>query len=265
MSSDEVDRSAVDRVVAILAQCRSLLFITGAGVSADSGLPTYRGIGGLYNADHPDEGIAIESILAGQMLRVRPELTWKYLGQIEEAARQATFNRAHAVIAEMERHFTRVWTLTQNIDGFHRRAGCRNLLEIHGSLFRLRCTACGFHNEVENYEGLEIPPRCPACPALLRPEVVLFGEQLPTPIIEQLYDELDTGFDAVFSIGTTSVFPYIAGPVELARRRGWATVEINPGKTTVSHLVDVKLSSGAAATLDAIWRRYRSAVRSDGT
>ena len=85
----------IGRIVEILARSRSLLFITGAGISADSGLPTYRGIGGLYNADHPEEGIPIEEILSGGMIRLRPELTWKYLGQIEQAARGARFNRAH--------------------------------------------------------------------------------------------------------------------------------------------------------------------------
>ena len=124
MSNLESDR-AIDAVVERLATCKSLLFITGAGVSADSGLPTYRGIGGLYDASHPEEGIAIEEILSGEMMRHRPELTWKYLGQIERSARGATFNRAHEVIAAMEARLPRVWTLTQNIDGLHRAAGSR--------------------------------------------------------------------------------------------------------------------------------------------
>ncbi|MGA2035068.1 MAG: NAD-dependent deacylase, partial [Thermoguttaceae bacterium] len=242
---------AIDRVAKILAESRSLLFITGAGISADSGLPTYRGIGGLYNAEHPEEGYPIEELLSGTMMRSRPELTWKYLAQIEQAARGATFNRGHAVIAEMERHFPRVWTLTQNIDGFHHAAGSKNVLEIHGRLQNLYCPACNYRREVQDYGGLTIPPPCPRCQAVLRPDVVLFGEMLPSITLERLYEELDAGFDAVFSVGTTSVFPYIAGPVEMARRRGSPTIEINPGRTQVSHLVDVKLALGAAAALDA--------------
>jgi len=191
------------------------------------------------------------------MMRVRPELTWKYLGQIEQAARGARFSRGHEVIVEMERHFPRVWTLTQNIDGFHRRAGSKNLLEIHGNLYSLRCTACDFRRDVPSFQDLEIPPYCTACHAMLRPDVVLFGEQLPVEIVEKLYAELDAGFDAVFTIGTTSVFPYIAWPVELAGRRGWPTVEINPGRSQVSDIVDVRLSNGAAVALDAVWRRYQ--------
>ena len=256
MNPDHSHCESIDRVVGILARSRSLLFITGAGISADSGLPTYRGIGGLYNMEHPQEGFSIEEILSGGMLRARPELTWKYLGQIERAARGATFNRAHQVIAEIEGRFERVWTLTQNIDGFHRRAGARNVLEIHGDLHNLSCTACALRTTVDDFSQLAIPPRCPECQAILRPDVVLFGEMLPRETVGRLYEQLGAGFDAVFSIGTTSVFPYIAHPVELARRYGWASVEINPGESRVSHLVDVKLALGAAAALDAIWRRY---------
>jgi NAD-dependent deacetylase len=245
---------AIDTVVKRLANCNSLLFITGAGVSADSGLPTYRGIGGLYDVEHPEEGIAIEDILSGEMIRHRPELTWKYLGQIERSARGATFNRAHEVIAEMEARLPRVWTLTQNIDGLHRQAGSKNVLEIHGRMDELSCMHCDYRRQVKNYEELAIPPRCPLCGAMVRPDVVLFGEQLPGDVVDKFYDELDAGFDAVFSVGTTSSFPYIAGPVETARRRGWFSVEINPGTTRVSALVDVKISLGAAAALDAIWR-----------
>src|SRR5690348_1666042 len=111
---------AIDAVVKLLEQCRSLLFITGAGVSADSGLPTNRGIGGLYSGNDTVDGLLIEEVLSGEMMRRRPDLTWKYLGQIEQRCRGARCNRAHEVMAEMEREFQRVWILTQNVDGFHR-------------------------------------------------------------------------------------------------------------------------------------------------
>jgi NAD-dependent deacetylase len=248
----------IERIADILAGSRSLLFITGAGISADSGLPTYRGIGGLYNAEQPEEGIPIEEILSGEMLARRPELTWKYLGQIEEASRGARFNRAHQIIAEMESCFERVWTLTQNIDGLHRQAGAEHVLEIHGALHDLLCTGCDWQQAEVDYRGIVLPPRCPRCHAILRPKVVLFGEMLPRETIERFYEELDIGFDAVFSIGTTSVFPYIAGPVELACQRGWATIEINPSATRVSRLVDIRLAMRAAEAMEAIWTQYRA-------
>jgi NAD-dependent deacetylase len=246
----------IARAVDILAHSQSILFITGAGISADSGLPTYRGIGGLYDAEQPEEGVPIEELLSGQMLRDRPELTWKYLGQIEQATRGARPNRAHQVIAEMESCFERVWTLTQNIDGLHRQAGAKNVLEIHGTLHELICTQCDWQDTVTDYSRLTLPPRCPRCQAMVRPKVVLFGEMLPSETVERFYEQMESGFDAVFSVGTTSVFPYIAGPIEAARRYGWATVEINPSTTRVSRLVDVKLSMRAAEAMDAIWKQF---------
>jgi NAD-dependent deacetylase len=256
MSFSHADLRAIDRVVELLRASRSLLFITGAGISADSGLPTYRGIGGLYDSGQTEEGMPIEELLSGPLLRRRPDLTWKYLAQIARAAQGATFNRGHAVIAEMERHFPRVWVLTQNIDGFHRRAGSRNLIEIHGDIHDLYCTRCDFRQTIQSIDEVQIPPHCPACGGLVRPDVVLFGELLPAEKVERLYAELERGFDLTFVIGTTAIFPYIAGPVSMAKQLGRPTVEINPGTSQVSSLVDVKLDLGAAAALDAIWSRY---------
>jgi NAD-dependent deacetylase len=259
MAISEVDNQALERVVALLRGSRSLLFITGAGISADSGLPTYRGIGGLYSANTTEDGRPIEELLSGPTFRRRPDLTWKYLKQIEQASRGAKFNRGHEVIAEMEAHFERVWTLTQNVDGFHRQAGSRNVIDIHGDLHHLRCTACSFRQTVPDYSELPVLPRCPRCRELVRPDVVLFEEPLPQDKLMVLYQEHGRGFDLVFTIGTTSVFPYIAEPVEAACDEGKPSVEINPGTTAVSHLVTIKLALGAAAALDAIWQRYRTA------
>src|SRR5947209_1452743 len=194
------DSQTVDRIVDDLQTCRSILFITGAGMSAESGLPTYRGVGGLYNSGETSEGFAIEELLSGEMFRTRPEWTWKYLRQIEEACRGATFNRGHAVLAEMEQHFSRVWTLTQNVDGFHRSAGSQNVIDIHGDLREIRCTKCPHRVTVADYAGFADLPRCPECTAILRPDVVLFGEALPDDRMRELKNQLREGFDLVFSI-----------------------------------------------------------------
>ena len=241
----------VARIAEELRRARRLLFITGAGISADSGLPTYRGIGGLYNDQATEESFSIETALSGSMLETNPAITWKYLGQIESACRGARFNDAHAIIAEWQNQFD-VCVLTQNIDGFHRDAGSRNLIEIHGDIHDLFCTRCDYTTTVPDYSGLEIPPVCPRCQSLVRPRVVLFGEALPSAAIQHLYAELDQGFDLVFSIGTTSIFPYIAGPVVQASQRGVPTVEINPGDTHVTRFVDYPLTAGAMVSLRAI-------------
>ncbi len=249
-----MDEQVISHIVRRLRDSRSVLFITGAGVSADSGLPTYRGIGGLYEQDETDDGIPIEAALSGGMFRRNPAITWKYIHQIESSCRNAGPNRAHEVIAELERRFDRVWTLTQNVDGLHHAAGSTCVIDIHGDVHRLVCTRCGHRWRVTSYLGLDIPPSCPECASLVRPEVVLFGEMLPFDRTKLLQEQLTHGFDAVFSIGTTSVFPYIAEPVIDARRRGALTVEINPGTSEVSRIVDYRLRIGAADAMDALVR-----------
>lgn len=259
---NNLDRSSgsIADVVQLMHQSKSLLFITGAGMSAESGLPTYRGVGGLYDVDTTSEGLSIEEILSGAMLLSSPELTWKYLMQIAEACGRATFNRGHAVLSEIERHFDRVWIVTQNVDGFHQAAGSKNVIDLHGDLHELKCTQCDFHDRLENdgHAQLSLPPMCPNCQSLLRPDVVLFGEMLPTEKTDRMYSELSDGFDMVFSIGTSSVFRYISWPIEVARQSGVPTVEINPGVSDVSHLVDIQLSLPAAKTLDEIWEQFQS-------
>ena len=252
-----IDTSDIDKVTQLLKGCQSILFVTGAGISADSGLPTYRGIGGLYNVETTEDGMSIEVALSGSTMENTPELTWKYLKQIELACRGAKFNRAHEVIAAMEERFKRVWTLTQNVDGVHQAAGCNNVIDIHGNLHHLKCMSCNYRETVPDFSRLSIVPQCPNCNAVVRPDVVLFGEILPAEKVRLLQHELDQGFDLVFSIGTTSLFPYINEPIYRAKNAGSPTVEINPGVTEVSNIVDVKIPLKAAMALDNIWRAYQ--------
>jgi NAD-dependent deacetylase len=190
------------------------------------------------------------------MLTARPEITWQFLLELERPTREAIPNRGHRVIAEMEGYFDAVWTLTQNVDGLHRRAGSRQVVDVHGDLHDLACTRCDHGERVPDYAGLDLPPRCPRCQGPLRPGVVLFGEELPEEKLARLWSEFEAGFDLVFSIGTSSLFPYIAAPVLLARESGIPTVEINPESTAVTSRVDVKIAGGAAEVLDRIWRQF---------
>lgn len=251
-------QTLMDQATAQLGAARRVLAITGAGISADSGLPTYRGIGGLYEADLTEDGLPIEEALSGAMMRKRPALCWKYIHQIESSCRGAGPNAAHAALASLQQRFESFTVLTQNIDGFHRAAGSRDLIEIHGRIHELRCVECGAEREVADYAGLDIPPACARCGGLERPRVVLFGEMLPEPALLRLQAVMDEGVDAVLSIGTTSVFPYIAAPVLMARRRGIPSIEINPGRTEVSDLVGLRLRERAAVVLPELQRRLLS-------
>lgn len=236
---------ALDRAAEALREASRILFVTGAGLSADSGLPTYRGVGGLYAGNGTEEGLPIEEALSGPVFARDPALTWRYIRQIEEACRGARPNDAHRFIAALDAQ-GRAVTLTQNVDGLHRAAGATNVIEIHGTLHRLACTRCAYRHEVNDYAGLPPLPRCPACDAVVRPEVVLFEEALPEEAIRRLQQEARRGFDVVVSVGTSAVFPYIAGPVRQAARAGRPTIEIDPGETELSHVVSIRLQTGAA-------------------
>lgn len=243
-SKSEIDQWAND--------VQRVLFITGAGISVDSGLPTYRGVAGLYDNKETEDGIPIEVALSGGMFSQRPELTWKYLMQIANACEGKTFNRGHHMIAEFEKRIREVWVLTQNIDGFHKDAGSKNVIEIHGTMRKLKCTACSFGCESSVIDDRSKIPDCPQCGQMLRPTVVLFDEMLPESEIETLHQQLQIGFDAIVVIGTSALFPYISNPVHMAASRNCLTVEINPLDTDLSGIVDVKLNVGATEGLEEI-------------
>ncbi|HYW91109.1 MAG TPA: NAD-dependent protein deacylase [Gammaproteobacteria bacterium] len=253
----------IDAIVDHMLQSARILFITGAGISADSGLPTYRGVGGLYDGRITDDAMPIEEAVSGGTFARRPDITWKYLHEIGAATRGRTCNAGHRAIAELESHFDAVWVLTQNVDGFHRAAGSRNVIEIHGNAGELYCTGCEYTDRVDDYTLLALLPRCPECNGVIRPRVVLFDEMLPQAAVDTLQRELEAGFDMIFAVGTSAVFPYIASPVIRARMQGRPTVEINPAETDLSAAVDYRVPARAAPALSEIARKYHRQRRTD--
>jgi NAD-dependent deacetylase len=244
------------QVAEILTRCQHILFITGAGLSADSGLPTYRGVGGLYQGSLTPDGISVEEALSGDTFRKSPAVTWKYLAEIEKNCRRAFPNRGHQIIAEMERYFKRVLVLTQNIDGFHTTAGSTRVIEIHGNLRRLFCARCDRRLEVRDFSLIQIPPVCEACGGVVRPDVVLFGEMLSPDTLKLFYDECRQGFDCCFTVGTSSLFAYVQEPVFLLKSQHRPTIEINPAETEISDVTDIKIRDGAARALGLILDEY---------
>ncbi|SNR86948.1 NAD-dependent deacylase [Pseudomonas segetis] len=243
--------SEIEQLAQAFKCAERVLIITGAGLSADSGLPTYRGVGGLYNGN-TDEGVPIEAALSGPMLQRDPALCWKYLAELGRACLGAQPNAGHQVIAELQRLKPECWLLTQNIDGFHRAAGspAERLIEIHGQLAPLYCQVCGLQdNQLSARLEQALPPLCRQCEGVMRPPVVLFEEMLPEKAIATLYQQLAEGFDLVLSIGTSASFAYIVEPVLRARAVGGFTAEINPSRTDLSDSVDVYI---AAKALDVL-------------
>jgi len=252
----------LDDAARILERASSLLVMSGSGLSAESGLPTYRGVGGLYEHSDTEDGMPIEVALSGPMLYQRPDIIRRYLNEIAHACRHAAPSEAHRVIAAFERRIPRTWVLTQNVDGLHLAAGSRNVIELHGNIHRLRCPRCGARAPVaatDNSDGPDGPerwdPPCAECGTAMRPDVVLFEELLPKAALELYQRELARGFDAILVVGTTATFPYISGPVYRAAREGVPTIEVNPGESEVSHFVTVRLATTAGRAFDGIKRR----------
>lgn len=255
-SAADLRRELIDAVGVLLTQARSALFITGPTMSSESGLPMYRGIGGLQRR-RPDDGKVFEAALTDEMLRSKPRLTWKYLLQMEAAVRKVRPNPGHEILAAFERELPRATVMTVNIDRLHQQAGSRSVIEMHGSLFDLLCTTCELTTRHDTFDSLDIPPTCTTCGTTLRPDMPMFGDPLPADPFTRLQAELDEGFDIVFAIGVPSMYPYLARPVLVARADGIPTVEINPLRTDVTDVVDFRFKGSPAAVLAQIWDVFK--------
>jgi len=240
-------------LVEALARVRSVGAITGAGISAESGIRTYRGQGGVY--DDPEEGDRMMEALTGSTLLRDPDRTWRAVAQLARQSAGARPNAGHFALVEIEHRVERFVLLTQNVDGLHHAAGSRNVIDIHGTIQRTRCMDCDATGrmDAERLAGLEAAPRCEACGGVLRPAAVLFNEMLPLDAVARLRAEFLVDVpDCVLVVGTTALFPYIAEPVLVARRAGRLTVEVNPEPTYLSDSVDWFLQGGAGAILPLI-------------
>jgi NAD-dependent deacetylase len=244
-------RELLDAVAVLLTQARSALFVTGSGMSVESGLPIYRGLPGLRRED-PDDGALFEAGLAIQTLTRKPNTTWKFLLDMDREVRAVEPNRGHAVLVALERELPRTAVLTVNVDRLHQRAGSRNVIEMHGALHDLLCTRCEISTRHDGFDQLDIPPVCAHCGGVLRPDMPLFGEPLPADPFTRLQAELDDGFDIVFAIGVPTMFAYLARPLLVAKSEGIPTVEIGTQPTDVSTVVDFKLRGKPSEVLAAI-------------
>ncbi len=219
-----------------LQNARRVTVVTGAGVSAASGVPTFRGAGGLWRT------FRAEQLAAPEAFARDPALVWEWYAWRRGLIAGCEPNAAHHAIARWSRSpgFT---LITQNVDGLHERAGTANVVRYHGSIWMLRCaSACGAAEWEDRRVPLEpLPPRCPSCGALARPGVVWFGEPIPPEALRAA--EAATRCDVLLSIGTSSVVYPAAALVADARARGAFTVEINPD--TTGAIVDVAIAAAA--------------------
>ena len=223
-----------------MEQASAITVLTGAGISAESGIPTFRGAAGLWKQFRPED-LATPHAFARD-----PQLVWEWYDWRRGLIQQAQPNAGHIALAELERRGAAFALITQNVDGLHGRAGSRNLFEVHGSIWNLRCTACGREWQ-DKTVPLVLPPRC-ACGALARPGVVWFGEMLPQHIWATA--EKATASCDVFLVAGTSATVYpAAGLIHLARASGAKIIEVNTERTAVSEAVDCALIGPAGEIL----------------
>jgi len=207
-----------------LAKCRLVVVLTGAGVSKESGIPTFRDAQEGLWAQYDPMMLATE---AGYL--ANPALVWQWYDYRFGMVEAAQPNPGHRAIAEIERLLPQVVVVTQNIDGLHQAAGSTDVVELHGSIRRFKCLT-GRHTGFTRPDfavQAEVPPRCPRCGDMLRPDVVWFGELLPGEVINRAYDLADA-CDAMLVVGTSGVVQPAASLPYIARHAGAAVIDVNP-------------------------------------
>jgi NAD-dependent deacetylase len=241
----KIDKNLIDK----LKESESIVFFTGAGISSESGIPTFRGKEGLWNKFKPEELANFNAFMRN------PELVWEWYNYRRKIVHEAKPNAAHLTIAEMQNHFKDVTVVTQNVDNLHRRAGSKKIFELHGNIERNFCINCKkFHNEELDFSAGV--PKC-ECGGLIRPDVVWFGEYLPE-------DQFRGGelaamkADVFFVVGTSAVVYPAAGLVYTAKASGATIVEINIEETDISSSVNYSYFGKAGEILPRIFDEYKS-------
>lgn len=228
-----------------LSTATRVMAFTGAGVSAESGVATFRGAGGLW------EGQPVEEVATPEAFRRDPLRVWRFYEARRQQAAAVRPNPAHLTLARWQDRFSDYCLATQNVDGLHQAAGSRNVLELHGGLWRVRCTGCGRRREERTVPLPELPPSCPACGGMERPDIVWFGEMLPSEVLAAAAEA--AGKAEVFVVvGTSAVVYPAAGLVEIAAGAGATVVEVNPEASALAHLAHIVLRGPAGELLPRV-------------
>jgi NAD-dependent deacetylase len=236
----DISQSFIDR----LLEAESVVFFTGAGISAESGIATFRGKDGIWNKLKPEELANFNAFMKN------PGMVWEWYSHRKQIIHDSQPNNAHLAIAEMQNLFDEVTVVTQNIDNLHRRAGSETILELHGNIERNYCIECKtFYND-------EVPvqdkvPRCTKCGGLIRPDVVWFGEYLPQDQF-RASDEAARECDIFFVVGTSAVVYPAASLIYTARENGAYIVEVNIEETEISYIADQSFYGEAGKILPVI-------------
>jgi NAD-dependent deacetylase len=217
-----------------LREAQSVCVLTGAGVSAESGIPTFRGEGGLWRR------FRAEDLATPEAFATDPKVSWEWYDWRRQVIAKAQPNPGHLALVELENRVPTFTLVTQNVDGLHHRAGSRNIISVHGDIWNVRCLECAYSEKDERAPLPEIPPRCPRCGGLLRPGVVWFGESLPVEPWRAA-EAAASKCDVLLVAGTSAVVMPVGGLVGKARQAGARVIEINADQTRISNTVDLSI------------------------
>lgn len=236
-----------------LSRARSISILTGAGISAESGIPTFRDqLTGIWAHFKPEDLATPDAFLA------HPKEVWEWYAWRREQVKEARPNPGHKALADLERKYVardaNFTLVTQNVDGLHQAAGSRNVIELHGNIRRVKCF--DHHHPVESWPGMEtgtgpIPPRCPHCQSMLRPDVVWFGEALPEDALETAM-QTARNCEVFLSVGTSTLVEPAASLPFLARQSGAMVIEINPEPTPLTTVAQISLRGSAGEILPQV-------------
>ena len=235
------DEQAVRESAKKLAEATRVGVLTGAGVSAESGVPTFRGPQGLWRKFRPEELATPEAFARD------PKLSWEWYDWRRQKLAACKPNAGHEALVRLERSVAEFTLVTQNVDGLHRAAGSRNVQELHGNIWRLRCTICSHTAEDFRVPLPELPPRCD-CGGLLRPDVVWFGEMLPEGPSNSSLKAMSNA-EMVLVVGTSGLVHPAASLPLVAKQAGASVIEVNMEETPLSSMADVTLLGPSAVRL----------------
>jgi NAD-dependent deacetylase len=228
-----------------LADAEQVTVLTGAGASADSGIATFRDAEGHWENFRP------EDLASPDGFRRDPAFVWSWYDARRGDVAAAESNAGHRALAELEARVPALTLVTQNVDGLHQRAGSRNVLELHGSLWALRCTACGAEGPDERVPLPEVPPHCGACGGLLRPAVVWFGEALPQDVLAEAFAAAEAA-DVFLVAGTSAAVQPAASLPLIAQEAGTTLIEVNAEETPLTAAADYPFLGRTADWLPAL-------------
>ena len=232
-----------------------IVAFTGAGISAESGIPTFRGKNGLWKKFKAEELATPEAFFRDS------KLVWEWYDWRRQLIAKAEPNEGHKILAKMEDEFPDFCVVTQNVDGLHQRAGSKKVIELHGNIWKVRCVECGHATYDYRAPLPEIPPKCEKCGGLLRPGVVWFGESLPLDALEEAY-RLSREANIFIVIGTSGVVYPAAELPYVAKEHGAEVIEVNPEETPISRIADKiyreKASTGLKKVYEYIKEKYGS-------